>query len=128
MNATELIQKYASGERDFRGACLCGADLFGANLFGADLRGADLRGADLGGANLCGAKEFPYTDGFLPSPWGNAHIRHDYIRIGCQKHSSQKWVEFSDDEIASMHPDALKWWTRNKPVIVAMLGTLEEAV
>jgi hypothetical protein len=56
----ELLEKYAAGERNFRGANLIGADLGGADLRGADLRGAnlswaDLRGADLRGANLTGA-------------------------------------------------------------------------
>lgn len=40
MTATELIEKYKSGERNFRHANLWGADLWGADLRGADLRGA----------------------------------------------------------------------------------------
>ncbi len=57
MKATELIQRYNNGERDFseadlREAYLSGASLGGANLRGAYLGGADLRGANLSGANL----------------------------------------------------------------------------
>ncbi len=70
MEATELLDRYAHGERDFCGALLRGADLSEANLTaarfrdadfsgaclcGADLSRADLSGALLGGANLTGA-------------------------------------------------------------------------
>jgi hypothetical protein len=67
MKPSELLEKYATGRRDFnsanledanlhdanlRGANLYGADLEDANLHGANLRGADLRGASLYGADL----------------------------------------------------------------------------
>jgi uncharacterized protein YjbI with pentapeptide repeats len=70
MDASELLARYAAGERDFCGIALSGADLSGADLCGADLCGAnlseanlttanlttaDLTGAILCGANLCGA-------------------------------------------------------------------------
>jgi hypothetical protein len=52
MTSKELIEKYAAGERDFRGANLHGASLYGANLHGANLHGANLRCADLRCANM----------------------------------------------------------------------------
>ena len=82
MDRSELLERYAAGERDFSGAYLRRTDLGGANLAGAilhcaimryaylsatdlsganlsradlsraDLRGADLRDADLRGADL----------------------------------------------------------------------------
>lgn len=75
LSAEELIERYAAGERDFRGidlnnqvlegvnltganlrrAKLHGIQLKGANLTGIKLRKADLRQVDLTGANLCGA-------------------------------------------------------------------------
>jgi uncharacterized protein YjbI with pentapeptide repeats len=60
MDVSELLARYAVGERDFSGfnlnnADLSGADLYEANLNGADLIGANLNGADLIGANLIGA-------------------------------------------------------------------------
>jgi len=61
-NATELLNQYAAGKRDFtrielsvvdlRSANLKGADLSYAELGKADLSGANLRGVDLGYANL----------------------------------------------------------------------------
>lgn len=69
-SASELLQRYAAGDREFeevrlgnadlQGAILHGVDLSeailsNANLSRADLRGADLSWADLSGANLQGA-------------------------------------------------------------------------
>ena len=59
-SVSDLLRRYAAGERDFiraalRGATLYGADLYGANLYGADLYGANLSSADLYGADLSSA-------------------------------------------------------------------------
>lgn len=69
-SASELLQRYAAGEREFEEVRLSGANLQGAILHGidlseamlgnadlsrADLRGADLSWADLSSANLQGA-------------------------------------------------------------------------
>src|SRR5437868_3746851 len=54
-SADELLQRYAAGERDFRGANLRHADLGGANLRDANLLGAKLSDTDLRSANLSGA-------------------------------------------------------------------------
>jgi len=43
MDASELIGRYAVGERDFTGVCLESPDLSGVNLAGANLSGANLR-------------------------------------------------------------------------------------
>ena len=52
MTREELLEKYKSGERDFRGADLRDTDLGDADLRDADLRDANLRGADLSYANM----------------------------------------------------------------------------
>ncbi len=49
---TDILRKYAAGERNFIGVDLCEANLVECNLAEADLSGADLSGADLSGANL----------------------------------------------------------------------------
>lgn len=66
MDASELLQRYATGRRyfigvnlvraDLRGAVLRGIVLKGADLTAAQLDGADLRGAELSNINLCGAR------------------------------------------------------------------------
>ena len=94
------------------GADLYGADLRGANLYGADLYGADLRGANLYGADLRGAAIVIYG-----MTW-TIQIAKNHIRIGCQSHSLEKWINFTDDEIDSMHSDALNFWKENKEFII----------
>ncbi len=67
MDASELLERYAAGQRDFSRVNLSGADLSGVNLSGVDhqsrtnlsgtdLRGVKLRGARLHGVNLSDAK------------------------------------------------------------------------
>ncbi|MEL6764395.1 MAG: pentapeptide repeat-containing protein, partial [Cyanobacteria bacterium J06607_6] len=45
LKAKEVMQLYAVGERDFRGAILRGGNFSGADLSGADFSGADIRSA-----------------------------------------------------------------------------------
>ncbi|MEH1781066.1 MAG: pentapeptide repeat-containing protein [Nostoc sp.] len=47
MDAEELLERYAAGERKFHSVNLRGVDFKGANLSGIDLTSADLTGADL---------------------------------------------------------------------------------
>ena len=82
------------------------------SLYGADLYGADLRGADLCGADLRGAAIVIYG-----MTW-TIQIAKNHIRIGCQSHSLEKWINFTDDEIDSMHSDALNFWKENKEFII----------
>ena len=61
MDAEELLQKYAAGQRQFHSVNLRGIDLQGVNLseidfYNADLTGADLNDANLSKANLRGTK------------------------------------------------------------------------
>ena len=56
MKASEVINKYATGERDFRGANLRGLSFKNQDLSGADFSGADIRSTNFTGANLTGAK------------------------------------------------------------------------
>jgi uncharacterized protein YjbI with pentapeptide repeats len=52
MTPDQLLQRYAAGERNFRGVNLSDEILIWADLRGADLRGANLRGANLNWANF----------------------------------------------------------------------------
>ena len=54
MDASELLKRYAVGERDFSGVSLCEVDLMKANLSSVVLRGANMREAYLREANMRG--------------------------------------------------------------------------
>jgi len=51
--------------------------------------------------------------------WAVEYLKNDIIKIGCQKHSKNKWRKFSDDEISKMHKEALKFWKLYKEKILA---------
>ncbi len=99
-------------------------DLSDAILRRADLSRANLSGADLSHANLTDAT-LPDTDKFLQTPFGWAHIRTDYIRIGCQYHRVEEWRGFTDDEISGMASGALDWWRENKDIIFSIVDKLK---
>ena len=50
MDAEELLNRYAAGERDFTGVSLKGINLSGVNIRDSKLDCADLRAANLSGA------------------------------------------------------------------------------
>jgi len=56
MDASELLERYAAGERDFIGVDLSDVNLSHANLSDVNLIGVNLIGADLHGANLSDAQ------------------------------------------------------------------------
>lgn len=66
MKAAEVLQRYANGERNFRGANLRGQNFRGQDLSGADFRGADIRGASFTFSILKNT-QFQYARGGLGS-------------------------------------------------------------
>jgi 2-iminobutanoate/2-iminopropanoate deaminase len=56
MDAEELLERYAAGNRNFNSVNLRGVNLKGANLSRIDLTEADLTGADLNDSNLSKAR------------------------------------------------------------------------
>ena len=91
--------------------------LRGANLRGADLRGADLRDADLRGADLRGAYLRDTAIVIYGMMWP-IQITKNCIKIGCQSHTLDDWVDFDDDKISKMHDNALEFWKENKDFII----------
>ncbi len=81
----------------------------------ANLRGADLSGANLSGVNLVV---------LITAPW-TAYIQPETIRIGCQYHTTQQWKEFDDNAISRMSDGALKYWKKNKNIIITIAESLK---
>jgi len=108
---------------DLRGAYmqevdLRGADMRLANLQGAYLHGSDLHGADLRGAGLT----------VLHLDDTTVYIQPEYILIGREYHTVDKWFSFTDEEIYKKRIDALTWWKVWKPTIQAIHATLTHTI
>ena len=67
MKASEVLQRYAAGGRNFQRVNLRGVSFKGEILAGADFSEADLRSANFTGANLQGAISVSYTHLTLPT-------------------------------------------------------------
>ncbi len=93
---------------DLRDANLRWADLQYANLRDANLRWADLRDANLQGVDLR----------FYKSDRYDCYIQTFFLQIGCEKHTWNNWLSFSDKRIIGMGgKDALEWWKVNRPIL-----------
>lgn len=82
-------------EANLSNANLYGTNLEGANLYGANLIGSNLYGANLRGANLTLTDVFAFA---LGAHFGFAHFCNQYengsyVRIGCEGHSLEHWLE-----------------------------------
>lgn len=109
-------------EVDLRNADLRWEDLSMAELFRADLRDVDLSNAVLRKAKLTGASMsgaiLPATDRILELPKWRPHIQQDWIRIGCQYHTTEEWANFTDEQISVMDYRALDWWLKHRDLIL----------
>ena len=116
-------------DANLAGAYLEGANLAGANLAGANLKGANLAGAYLEGAYLKGANLKGATYGVATLSKGLVSLTglrwsvlffDAHIKIGCQFHSTDEWLNFDDKTIAQMSPEAAQFWKENKITILAI--------
>ncbi|HAT2610205.1 TPA: pentapeptide repeat-containing protein, partial [Kluyvera intermedia] len=110
-------------DADLRDANLRDADLRGADLYDANLRDADLRGADLRGANLRGADLPDLTFVIMGEKYFISITNGEYVRAGCQNHTTEEWRKYSKHDIAEMDGrTALKFYPRLLDIIDFYLG------
>ncbi len=121
----DLSEANLSGA-DLSEANLSGADLRWANLSWANLSGADLSEANLSGANLREANLSGASDSSVCrmdfGGWSIC-IRSKETSIGCQKHTNEKWLEWTPDspEIKQMHENASEWWKIHQEAVKAAI-------
>ena len=82
LTAKQILQRYAAGERDFRGAILNGCNFSGANLSGADFSGAQIRGTRFVDATLIGTK-FCHAETGPANYWELVRLLAILIAIPC---------------------------------------------
>ena len=103
---------------------LSGANLSRADLTVADLSRADLTWADLTGANLCGSTGNNIEIKTIQTGIYIVNIveKFEYIQIGCEMHTIERWFNFTNREILEKDgKKALKWCKKWKPILVAIL-------
>ena len=98
---------------NLRGANLSYANLDGANLSYANLSYANLRYANLRDADLDGEILTKTPISILNLTW-DILITDGYMKIGCQRHTHEKWETFNDDEIKKMESRASDFWKVNR--------------
>ena len=82
-----------------------------ANLWTANLSGANLRSTIGNQGQIITIQ----TD-----VWQIVYTS-DVMQIGCQRHSINDWLVFSDDHISKMDSKALEFWKKWKPILVLIL-------
>lgn len=95
------------------------ADLRDANFSDADLRGANFSGADLSGANFRG-ETLTKAPIQLNNLYWTVLITDKYLKIGCERHTFDKWKSFTDAEISDMDFKALDFSNKWKSAILAL--------
>ena len=86
---------------------------------------ANLAGAYLAGANLAGEVLTKAPISLINLYW-SVLITGRYLRIGCQRHTHEEWVQFSDDQINQMDRGALKFWRKWKTALLALCDQYHE--
>jgi len=98
----------AKGKR----ADLKDADLRNANLIDANLSNVNLNGCIGNGSEIQSIQTTKYL----------ININKEDIQIGCERHTIETWLSFSDNVIQDMDRGALDWWKMYKPIITALLN------
>lgn len=118
MQATELIKRYAAGERDFPGidlsfANLSQVNLSGANLSRANLQGANLQQADLSWVTLYGAhlESANLTDASLY----RANMQRAKLYKAKLKGADLRAVDLTDAELMAADLSDADLWGANLP-------------
>ena len=97
-------------------ANLSGANLYRANLSGANLYRANLYRANLSEANILCQGDMKVIFTLQLEKWRIGFTK-DFMKIGCQSHSIEKWRNFTDEELKKMDAGALDWWKKWKDFI-----------
>lgn len=82
------------------------------------------RRADLYGADLYAATRGSYTVHTVKAQITGLRwpviVFDSHIEIGCQAHTADEWVAYSDLDIQEMDPEALEFWTKHKAAILGL--------
>lgn len=91
---------------------LRGSNLRASNLSNSDLSNSDLRGSIGNGKEVKSLQIGTYMVSY----------HKDILNIGCQSHTLDRWISFTDEEIDAMDKGtSLAWWKLNKDILVTLV-------
>ena len=91
---------------------LSNSDLSNSNLSNSDLRGSNLSNIIGNGKEVKSLQIGIYLVSY----------HKDILNIGCQSHTLDKWIAFTDEEIDAMDKGtSLDWWKLNKDILVTLV-------
>ena len=120
LSGANLSDAYLSGA-NLAKTKLTDANLSGAKLADAKLSGANLINTKLTGAKLYGSIINDSDKVILTSRW-IVIVSSVTMRIGCQKHTHEKWRNFTDEQISEMDENALTFWRSRKETLLSVCG------
>ena len=85
----------------------------GGEFRGGEFRGGHFLGGKFRGEEISKAPIFIFNIG----KW-SASITKTKMSIGCQSHTHNKLVNFTDDEIRGMSNGAIEFWQKNKEFLL----------
>jgi hypothetical protein len=119
LNGADLSDAYLGNTylngTDLNFAKLDGTKLLGTKLSFADLRFANLETATYGEGVIIGNNPL-----FILGLTWPVYIFKNHIKIGCQIHTKQEWLNFNDADIAKMESHASEFWAKWKKHILWM--------
>ena len=91
---------------------LSNSNLSYSNLSNSDLRGSNLRNIIGNGKEVKSLQIGTYMVSY----------HKDILNIGCQSHTLDRWISFTDEEIDAMDKGtSLDWWKLNKDILVTLV-------
>lgn len=136
-----LFLKTDASSANFRRSLFTGKKFIGCTFDNASFEDANLRGVAFGESSLkntifTGADlretefmyalinrtVFPDTDIMLNSMWGNIHIQHHVICIGCQRRTVEEWLTLDE---AMLSDESIAYYEQWSPCIKLLADTCE---
>jgi hypothetical protein len=107
---------------EFRGGYFLGGYFLGGEFRGGYFLGGEFRGGEFRGEQISKAPIFIFNIG----KW-SASVTRTKMAIGCQVHSHEKWVKFTDDEIRKMSCGEIEFWAKNKELLLLICANEAKA-
>ena len=104
---------------DFRGGNFIGGNFIGGNFWGGNFIGGNFIGGNFIGGNFRGEKLNHKPISIYGLTWPII-ITGNKMVIGCQRHSHDEWIKFTDKDIKRMESRAHEFWRTNRDFLLSI--------